>query len=145
MVEAALVLPLLLTLLLGIVWIGSAYSAYETMTRAAREGARYALAPTCATCGNALPSSSQVQTVVNNALSAGSLKPSNVQNYSFQQNVLLNGSNPPPACPNPLGANQECGVVVSFTYPVQLAIPFTSLNATTLSLKTQVQMRQENQ
>ncbi len=135
LVEAAFVLPLLLALLLGIVWMGHAYNVYETITRAAREGARYAGAPTCATCGNTLPSSAQVQTVVNNALSAGSLDPSKVKNYSFQQGVTLNPGGDPP----------ETGVVVSFGYPVQLAIPFTPLSATSITISTQVQMRRESQ
>src|SRR5262245_45199031 len=51
-VEDAIILPLLLTLLIGIVWIGRAYNIYQTITRAAREGARYAVLPSCASCGN---------------------------------------------------------------------------------------------
>ncbi|HZP63082.1 MAG TPA: TadE/TadG family type IV pilus assembly protein [Terriglobales bacterium] len=49
--EAALVLPLLLTLLLGILWLGRAYNVYAAMNHAAREGARAAAGPCCATCG----------------------------------------------------------------------------------------------
>jgi len=51
-VEFAFVAPLLITLMLGIFWVGRAYNTYQTITRAAREGARYAAAPTCATCGS---------------------------------------------------------------------------------------------
>ncbi len=158
--EFALVSIPLLMLLLGIIWLGLAYSTYGTITRAAREGARYAAAYSCALCPtatqtycgntttvgatNSAPSGADVQTVVNCMLTAGSLSPSNVTNYSFQQNVLLNGTNPPPACPNPVSVTQECGVVVSFTYPVPLPIPFTSLAAGTVTINTQVQMRQEN-
>src|SRR5690348_3478710 len=63
--EAALVLPILLTLLLGIFWMGRAYMVYETITRAAREGARYEVLPSCSSCGNStvdLPSSSCLDT-----------------------------------------------------------------------------------
>src|SRR5215470_4579634 len=57
--ELALVLPVLLMLVLGIFWIGRAYNVYETITRAAREGARYAVLPSCATCGNTTTDSYQ--------------------------------------------------------------------------------------
>src|SRR5579862_6687003 len=52
-VEFAFVVPLLLSLLIGIVWAGRAYNVHETVTRAAREGARAAVAPTCFGCGSA--------------------------------------------------------------------------------------------
>ncbi|MGH3628362.1 MAG: TadE family protein, partial [Sciscionella sp.] len=42
LLEFAFVIPLLLMLLVGIFWIGRAYNIYENITRAAREGARYA-------------------------------------------------------------------------------------------------------
>ena len=50
--EAAIVLPLVFMLLLGIYWFGRAYNIYATITHAAREGARAATAPTSATFGN---------------------------------------------------------------------------------------------
>ncbi len=136
-VEFAIVLPVLLMLLIGIIWLGRAYNIYETMTRAAREGARYAGAPTCAKCagGNQLPGASQVQAVVDAALSASALDPTKKTNYSFQTGVTL----------NPGSDSQETGVVISFSYPVQLVIPFTTLNASTITISTQVQMRQEQQ
>src|SRR5258707_13415365 len=49
--EAALVLPILFMLMLGIFWFGQAFSIYGTITHAAREGARAAVASVCATCG----------------------------------------------------------------------------------------------
>jgi Flp pilus assembly protein TadG len=52
LVEAAFVIPILLMLLLGIVWIGRAYNVYETITRAAREGDRYAVLPSCMSCSD---------------------------------------------------------------------------------------------
>jgi len=134
--EAALVLPLLFMLLLGIVWIGLAYNVYSSITRAAREGARYAAAPTCSTCGNTSPSASQVQAVVDGALSAASLDPAQKLNYSFNTGITLNQGST---------YATETGVVISFSYPVQLAIPFTSLGATTINVSTKVQMRDENQ
>src|SRR5258708_34567542 len=50
LVEMAFALPILLTLLLGIIWFARAYNIYETMTRAAREGARVAAGPACSAC-----------------------------------------------------------------------------------------------
>src|SRR5712692_11479844 len=75
LVEAALVFPLVLSLIIGGFWLGRAYNIYESMTRAAREGARFALAPSCATCGNTYPGQAEVTTVINNALSAASMDP----------------------------------------------------------------------
>ncbi len=135
LVEAAFVLPILLTLLLGIIWLGRAYMVYETITRAAREGARYAVLPNCATCGNQYDTSSAVRTnYVEPALSAAGLDPTQVQNYSQTTRWLNTGDDPP-----------QCGVAISFSYPTQLAIPFTSLSATSIDISTQVQMREENQ
>src|SRR5262249_44590109 len=37
-----------------------------------------------------------------------------------------------------------CGVIVSFTYPYQFVLPFTSLNNQRIQLKTQVEMRGED-
>jgi hypothetical protein len=132
-VEFAVVLLGLLMLLIGMIWMGRAYNIYETMTRAAREGARYALAPTCAQCGNQFPSAAQVQAVVDGSLSASSLDPTKKTSYNFQTLVLTPTSDPP-----------LTGVVVSFSYPVQLVIPFTTLNASTITISTRVQMRKEN-
>ena len=140
--EAALVLPILLTLLLGMFWLSRAYNVYQTITRAAREGARFALAPSCGSCGNAFPTDSEVTTVINNALSAAAMDPTKVNpvisilpaNRSTG-NLPLNPSDPP--------ASQVQGVVVSFGYPMTLYIPFTTLNATTITITTQVQMRRE--
>ena len=71
--EMALALPLLLTLLIGIFWGSRAYNIYETITRAAREGARVAVAPSCATCGNTSPTSSTIQTAVDNVLASANM------------------------------------------------------------------------
>jgi|YelNatPaOPRAMG01_1025707.scaffolds.fasta_scaffold31158_3 Flp pilus assembly protein TadG len=153
--EAALVLPLLLTLLLGIFWMGRAYNIYETITRAAREGARYAVLPSCATCNPmnqmtetyttaGTPSSPacianptyEFTNYVAPALAASALDPNKVINYC-QQAVVMNATSP--------AAAQQCGIQVSFEYPVQLVIPFTSVNATTIDIPTSVTMRMENQ
>ncbi|HKT11893.1 MAG TPA: TadE family protein [Terriglobia bacterium] len=158
LVEAAFVLPLLLMLMLGIFWLGRAYNVYETITRAAREGARYAVLPSCATCN---PANQMTETYtsagttsspaclsnptyeftnyVATSLLASHLDPNNtvVQQTYCQQAVVMN--------PTSDTSSQQCGIEVSFDYPLQLAIPFTSLNATTISIPTSVTMRMENQ
>jgi Flp pilus assembly protein TadG len=142
LVEFGLVVPLLLMLVIGIVWVGRAFNVYETITRAAREGARYAVLPSSYAAGNAyadLPTASCASNTVafNNyvapVLTADSLDPTKVLNYC-QKAVWLENTYP-----------QQCGIVVSFTYPVQMEIPFTTLNATTFNIPTQAQMRLENQ
>ncbi len=45
-VEAAFVIPILLMFVLGILEFGRAYNEYQVLTNAAREAARYAVAPT---------------------------------------------------------------------------------------------------
>jgi hypothetical protein len=147
--EFALVLPLLLSLLIGILWMARAYNIYQTITRAAREGARAAVVRTCASCGNAIPSDASVRTVVTDSLSASALDLTKVTS-SFAgtcpngqtcdcptgdiciiRDVPLNSSTPP-----------ELGVVVSLGYPVDFPIPF--VNVPSITVNTQVQMREEN-
>lgn len=131
--EAALAIPLVVMLLIGMIWLGRAYNVAQTMTRAAREGARLAVAPSCATCGNSYPADSQVRAVVDASLSASSLNATQVSGYALQRGVVL----------NPGSAFPETGVAISFSYPFQLVIPFTSVNMTNIAIRTRVQMRQE--
>ena len=142
LVEAALVFPLLLALIIGGFWLGRAYNIYESLTRAAREGARFALAPSCATCGNTFPGNAEVTTVINNALSAASMDPAQV---SPAISILPANRNTGTQMLNPTDptSTQVPGVVIKFGYPVKLIIPFTPLNAMTITITTQVQMRQE--
>lgn len=140
--EFALVAPLLLMLLIGIVWIGHAYNVYETITRAAREGARYAVLPSSVALGNAFadPLTASCSTNTNTynnfvvpALRADGLDPQNVKSYC-QKTQWLENTHP-----------RQCGVSITFKYQVQLAIPFTSLNTTTIDIPASAQMRLENQ
>lgn len=141
-VEMAFVLPVLLTLLIGVFWAARAYNVYETITRAAREGARVAVARSCSACGNAVPSVSNVETAVMNSLSASSLDTTKVQiptcsgNLSsvicYQRDIKLNTSAP-----------TEYGALVALQYPFQFNLPFTSLDMVTININTSVQMREE--
>lgn len=50
--EAAAVLPVMFMILIGIFWFGQAFSIYGTITRAAQDGARAAVAPQCTSCAS---------------------------------------------------------------------------------------------
>src|SRR5258708_26887206 len=77
--EAALVLPVMFMMLLGIFWFGQAFSIYGTITHAAREGARAAVAPACATCGGTNDPSPNAYNAIKSALLAAKLNPDNMQ------------------------------------------------------------------
>ena len=130
-------------LLIGIVTFARAYNVYQSITRAAREGVRMAVLPSCATCGNSYIDPSSGVTAQNSAifsdyispaLEAANLNPGAVLNYSETVGWLNAGD-----------ADQQCGVAISFQYPYPLYLPFTGLNLTTLDLGAHVQMRRENQ
>jgi hypothetical protein len=142
-VEFAFVVAALMMLLLGIFWFARGYNAHETMTRAAREGARVAALPASFAQGNGFLDGTKVTDTSESVvfaqhiapvLVAGHLSPNEVTNYNQEVTWL-----------NPGDTNQQCGVVISFEYPFHLWIPFTSLRLTTVQLSTRVQMRRENQ
>lgn len=143
MLEFAFVVTLLTMLLLGIVTFARAFNVYQSITRAAREGARVAVLPTCATCGNSFPDPSTGVTMANSAvftdvispaLRSADLNPAAVQNYSETVGWLDAGQ-----------TQQQCGVMIRFSYPYQLYLPFTPMNMTTIDLPVSVEMRRENQ
>jgi Flp pilus assembly protein TadG len=87
--EAAAVLPVMFMILVGIFWFGQAFSIYGTITRAAQEGARAAVAPLCTTCSGTNDPSTNAHNAVQAALQAAHLDPS-----KMQQLVTA-----PPLCP----------------------------------------------
>jgi Flp pilus assembly protein TadG len=141
LVEFALVIVLLFSLLIGIIWVGTGFEIYATLTHAAREGARAAAVSTCFTCSPETYSTSAPQTAINNALLASSLtrtgavfssscpisssQPSVV--YSCIQAVTLPGNVP------------GIQVQVGYTYP--LIIPLVPVSSVLISAN--VQMRNE--
>src|SRR5579862_888895 len=153
--EAALVLPLAFMILLGIYWFGRAFNTYATINDAAREGARVALAQTCGTCGNAAPVTANVVNAVNQTLQASSVDPGQIKPYAPTVNAGVCGgtcttSNNVCVCKNvqlqtppAAGGAAACGVVVSFQYPYQFWLPFTSLNNQQIILTADVQMAGE--
>jgi TadE-like protein len=160
--ETAVVLPLLFTILLAIFFFGRAYNIYGTITQAAMQGARAAVAPQCATCGNlALPADQIATNVIAPVLQASHLDPARVQvltpaacacgsvacgtsvacdpagvsatpSICVQQNINLSTT----------GGAAQCGTSVAFQYPYGFNLPFQSF---TLQLKATAQMRGENQ
>jgi Flp pilus assembly protein TadG len=133
LIEAALVLPILLMLFLGLFAFARGWSVYVTMTRAAREGLREAVTTTCATCGDASYSSSQIQSkFVFPALQAVGINTSEIQNYTQGYTWMDTSDN-------------VCGEYIDFQYPYTLTIPFLQKSITTVTLQTQIQMRLENQ
>jgi len=166
--EAALVLPLVFTFLLGIVWFGRAFNIYSTITQAAQLGARAAARPTCATCAaptgswssSNFPGNAAVESAVFSVMNASSVDPGQIiaaPNPGLSQCTL-----PPPAPPgacaptgsnimvcravvlNPTSSPPVCGTVVTFQYPFQFYLPFTSLNLQQITLTAYAQSVMEN-
>jgi Flp pilus assembly protein TadG len=162
--EVAVVLPLVFTLLLGIVWFGRAFNIYSTITQAAQQGAITAAREACATCGApGLPSAGTVDTAVTAVLKASSLDVTQITQWE--------ANNPTPgllACPAPAPApacsvtankvwvcssvllnsstqpTPQCGAMVSFQFPFKFYLPFTSLNMQQITMSAQGQSRMEN-
>src|SRR6266567_607304 len=141
--EAAAVLPLMFMMLLGIFWFGQAFSIYGAITRAAQEGARAGAVQECATCTATTTSATNAINAVQTALLASKLDYTRAQwgtrptlnscstgnaascdsgstNFCVQYPVQLTNINS--------GAAGVCGFSVSFQYPFQFWLPFTSLN-----------------
>ena len=162
--EFAAVLPILMMLLLGIISFARAYNVYTTITYAAHEGARIAAASSCATCGNAPALPADVEARVKQVLQASKIDPTAIQTYtgtslpigcnggavqcSPAQNITV--------CTNvELNATTRrgrtsvtgpsaCGATVSFQYPYQFNLPFTSISRQLVTLKADVQVPSED-
>lgn len=167
--EAAVVLPLVFLFIFAILWFGLAFNTYGTITAAAREGARYASAPTaCSTCGGVLPTDAQIDTKVTAFLQTARLDPTKiVATYSGLPLTYRAPCQAPAtstATQTPLGiwvyrfvvvnslpngsinSPQQCGVVISFQYPFGNGLPFPtypsfSLQAVTISATSSSQMQ----
>ena len=80
--EAALVLPILFFVIFAMIWLGLAFNVSSTLHRAASQALRGGVSPSCALCGNALPSDTQVVNTVNSALQAAHLRSAKLVAYS---------------------------------------------------------------
>ncbi len=161
--EAALVLPLVFMLLLGIIWFGRAFNIYSTIQQAAQQGAITAARATCATCAtsNTFPTDAMVTGAVEAVMKSSNLdttqiKPSNPGLSACPPPAPPGGGCPPPTIDNiticrnvqlnlPVSTQPpQCGTVVSFQYPFKFNLPFTSLNNQQIILSAQAQSRMEN-
>ena len=161
--EFAVVFPLFLALLFALIWCGRALSVYGTITRAAREGTRFALAPSCASCApaNTPPTDPEVVSVISGSLQATGMDPSTVKAYSPPSGVTFCTTGIPTGCTttkniqicrgvqlNSTSPPQQCGVVVSYAYPVPLAFSMQTemgplLKIPPVTVATSVQMTEE--
>ncbi len=160
--EAAAVLPLMFMILLGIFWFGQAFSIYGTITRAAQDGARAGATPYCTTCtaGSNLPDQNAFNAVQASMLAAKldpakAISPSPAPGFkdcpTLQSTVLCDSSITNVCVQNQveLSSNTSsggvCGISVSFQYPFQFWLPFTSLNKQRILLTASAHARVENQ
>jgi Flp pilus assembly protein TadG len=160
--EAAAVLPLMFMMLLGIFWFGQAFSIYGAITRAAQEGARAAAAPTCTTCAAGASAAANAVAAVNADLIISKLDPSKIPVLSSSSTPVFNACNgAPTSCQTASGSNVcvqgpvqlsntttgtgVCGVSVTFQYPFQFWLPFTSLNKQRVLLIASARVRMETQ
>jgi hypothetical protein len=169
--EAALVLPLVFTLLFGTIWFGRVFNIYSTIQQAAQQGAITAARATCATCSpsNTFPGDGVVTSCpetdplglvasqVARVMCTSSVDPMQIIANSP---TPLSCVNPPALAPCTSSGNiticrkallnssssppLQCGVVVSFQYPFTLNFPGTSLNMRKITMTAQAQSRMEN-
>ncbi len=129
LVEAALTLLILFMFLDGVLEFGRAYNIYQIATNAAREGARYAVAPAQGT--STLPTSGQVQVWVNNFLASGG-----VQGATVTVSTATNTVNSIPLT----------YTTVTVSAPYSLIVPtllFGNNNITQFNMTTNASMRNE--
>jgi Flp pilus assembly protein TadG len=128
-VEAAFTIPILLMFLLGIVEFGRAYNEYQVLTNAAREAARYAVAPAQGTSN--LPTDA-ASVATQWAQSAGITLAQTPQVTSTSCGYSINGS------------PQICSQVV-VTAPYNFLAPqlLFGSNALSVNMTTTATMRQE--
>ena len=169
--EFAMVVPLLFMFLMAIFWFGQAYRIYGTLTQASRAGARAAVAPVCATCGNSTPTQNAVAAVTS-AMTASHMNTAQLQPLgSWTRPALCPCGSPSAGCGTPVaceaatinacvqlkvqlsypatapGGMGTCGTSVSmrYKYPFHFSIPFTNLDLNTITLPGQAEMRAETQ
>lgn len=157
--EAAAVLPLMFMILLGIFWFGQAFSIYSTITRAAQEGARAgAAAAACATCAAGTSQATSAYNATEAALQAAKLDAANAKQAPLALAACGGGSASCDGVSSNVcvqtsiqmsttagGGTGVCGVAVSFQYPFQFYLPFTSLNRQKIWMTASAQVRTETQ
>ena len=133
LIEVSFVILLFVTLMMGVFEFGRAYNIYQTITNAAREGARFAVAPQRGGTIN-YPNNSEVSSVV-----TGFMQSSNLDPATATVNIQLNNQNVDPSCsPCSAGGGCACGTRISISYP------FSFLFYGEINISTTVLMRNES-
>jgi Flp pilus assembly protein TadG len=130
--ETSLVILLFTLLMLGVFEFGRGYNVYQNITNAAREGARFAVAPQRGG-GLSYPTTDQVRAVVVDFLNSANLSDPGSTNLQVLPNQSLGGVAP---C-DPAVSGSPCGTRVNLIYPFSI-FGFGSVN-----LQTSVTMRNE--
>ncbi|MBZ5683223.1 MAG: pilus assembly protein [Acidobacteriia bacterium] len=157
--EAAAVLPIVFMMVLGVFWFGQAFRIYGTIAHAARQGARAGATPGCTTCAAGSTTPQKAFAAVQNALVSAKLDPNLAQWPTVRPSLVSCSSGAPVACDVGQtkvcvqenvqlskigsGAAGVCGISVSFQYPYQFWLPFTTLNAQKIQLQAVARMRME--
>jgi len=159
--EAALVLPIVFLLLIGIMTFARAYNTYTTITYAAQEGARLAAQSSSASAGNTQSTPTEVADRVVAVLQASSIDPNQIQDFSDASAVnacsaaplSCNTKKQVTVCTNvainttgggTVTGPAACGVTVSFKYPYTFLLPFVSVNGKTIHMIADVEFPEEN-
>jgi len=116
-VEFALVLPVLLTLLFGIISLGTVLYHYEMLVSATEAGCRYFAAAR----GTATPQASALAVVENYATGLSSSVLATRVTFSVN-NVVCNDTTTTPTCYNALLNNPQTPATVTATYPCTIFI-----------------------
>jgi Flp pilus assembly protein TadG len=80
--EAAAVLPVMFMIIIGIFWFGQAFSIYGTITRAAQDGARAAVAPLCTTCASGNDPAANAYAAVQTAMQTAHLDVTQMKQFT---------------------------------------------------------------
>jgi Flp pilus assembly protein TadG len=169
--EAAVVLPIVFLLLIGIMTFARAYNIYTTITYAAQEGARLAAQSSSASTGNTPSTATDVANRVAAVLQASSIDPGQIQTFPGTAALTscgggaasCNAQNNVTVCTNveinattrrrrrggggggtTVTGPTACGATVSFQYPYKFMLPFVSVNGKTINMIADVEVPEEN-
>lgn len=129
-VEAAVVLPLLFMVLLGIFWFGQAFRVYGTLAQATRAGARAAVAPVCTTCAASGSTPAQIaQAAVTNSMNAAHLNTNQLvptSQWTVPVPTLCqcnSGASSSSSCATPVACDASVSIAMCVQPNVQLSYP----------------------
>jgi TadE-like protein len=132
LVETSAVILVFMMLVMGVFQFGRAYNIYQNITNAAREGARFAVAPQRGG-GVMYPTTSEVRTKVVDFLNSANLADPGASRLQILPNQSLGGV----ASCNPAVSGSPCGTGVTLSYP------FSIFGFGSIDINTSVVMRNE--